>query len=152
MVQANQVPIATQPVPGRVNFLMELIEALNRNQISLSQQQLTDANSTMIATTMEEEMYVAWNQKLQVDDENIQGVTSQTPDESNVLTKLQLQYNYDNSQASSNESQLQGLIESGQGQTSTDAQNLQMFAQITQSATSIMSTLTSMLQSMGIIA
>jgi hypothetical protein len=86
------------------------------------------------------------------DDYNIQQINQNTPDESNALTKAQLQYNYDNSQASSNESQLQGLIESGQGQTSTDAQNLQMFAQITQSATSIMSTLTSMLQSMGIIA
>jgi len=151
MPQSNQAPTNLQPAP-RVNFMLELIEALNRNQDSLSKQQLTDANSTMIATTMEENMYAAWNQKLQTDDQNIQGVTSQTPDESNVLTKYQLQYNYDNSLASSNESQLQGLIESGQGQTSTDAQNLQMFAQITQSATSIMSTLTSMLQSMGIIA
>lgn len=145
-------PISLQPPPSRANFMFALITALEREQTSESNQQASDAESTMLSTTMLENMTNSWNAVLKQANGVVQSINKDTPDESNAMTKAQLAYNYDNSLSNSNTSQLQGTVQAEQGQTSSDATNMQMMTQIMQSATSIMQTLTSILQSMGVVA
>ncbi|MBS0629830.1 MAG: hypothetical protein JSS30_06365 [Verrucomicrobia bacterium] len=137
-------PIALEP-SHRQNFMYALMTAVGKDQDSMSMQQIVDSKTTMIDASIENAMYNHYNQILQNDAEAIQKVPEGQSWTSDEINKLQAQYNVDSSTAQSNESQQDGMVQSGQGQTSTDASNLQMKAQMLQAVNGIQSALTNML-------
>lgn len=141
----NQVPAGPQLPKQRVNFMYALMEAVGKDQDSMSMMQMVDAKSTMLAVDLEQTLYAYWNKILEQDDAKIQAVDPKSDNAATIINQLQSQYNVDSSTGQSNESQEDGVVQSTQGQTSTDASNLQMKAQMIQGVNSIQSTLTNML-------
>lgn len=141
--------VPTAPLPllpqQRVNFMYALMKAVGRDQDSMSMMQMIDAKSTELSVDLEQKLYAYWNGVLEKDDVAIQKVVVTDPNASSEINKLQSQYNVDSSTGQSNESQEDGVVQSTQGQTSTDASNLQMKAQMIQGVNSIQSALTNML-------
>lgn len=123
------------------NFMMLLMEAVSKDQILLSQQQIIDAKTTQMSVGFEEAVYSYWNSQggplAQA-----AGQIAQHPDQ---VAYYQTLYQNLSAQAQSQESNGSGTVESGQGQTSSDAQNLQMKAQLAQGVNSILTTLSGLL-------
>lgn len=137
------------------NFILAMMKAVSKDQSTLSQMQIVDANSTMLATKIEENIYEYWNGPhgpLARDEGKISDYAgSSHKDASNEVTKWQTQYSEDSAKAQQYEQQQDGNVQSAQGQTSSDATNLQMKAQMVQGLNSILST-TSSLLNQGITA
>lgn len=142
--QAPAAPVVTVPAE-RINFMYALMKAVGNDQDSMSLMQVTDAKTTMNAVNLEQMLYTQWNKVLQNDALAIQGVDPKSDNASSIIQQLQSQYNVDSSKAQTEESQQDGATQSAQGQTSTDASNLQMKAQMVQGVNSIQSALTNML-------
>ena len=129
------------------NFMFDLIKAIMHDQSTMSQQQLTDAQSTLNATKFETAIYNYWKGVLAAAAKNVQHqATSGDKDTRSARVQAaQAAYSNDNADAQMYESQQDAMVQSTQGQTQTDATNLQMKAQMQQSANSILTTLVNML-------
>lgn len=140
-------PINLKPAP-RVNFMYAMMKAVGRDQDSMSLQQITDSKSTMLAVTMEQNMYRSWNGILQTDDQNISAVDPGSDNAPSIINQLQSKYNVDASTAQSMESQQDGgMVQPLQGQASSDANNLGMKAQTMQGLNTLQAALSSILAS-----
>jgi len=129
----TQVPDSNR-VPVGTNYMLALMGAVNKDQTTLSEQQITDAKSTMIATQLESNLYNYWMKKLTSDAGNI-------PKSGKDIAYYQGIYQKDSAAAQSMETQQDGAVQASQGQTSSDATNLQMKAQMVQGVTSILTAL-----------
>jgi len=129
------------------NFMYDLMKAVMHDQSTMSQQQLTDAQSTMNATKFETAIYNYWKGRLAYYAGQVQSAaTSGNSKTRSARTQAaQAAYSNANADAQMNESQGNAIIQTTQGQTQSDATNLQMKAQIQQSANSILTTLVNML-------
>ncbi len=121
-------------VPVSTNYMLALMEAVNKDQTTLSEQQITDAKSTMIATQLESNLYNYWMKKLSSD-------AGKIPKSGDKIAYYQGIYQKDSAAAQSMETQQDGAVQASQGQTSSDATNLQMKAQMVQGVTSILTAL-----------
>lgn len=126
------------PDHGPVNFMLLLYEAINKDQNGMAQQQIVDAESTKISVGFEEKIYSVWNQLLETDATNILNNPNQ-------VQYYQSVYNTHSAEAQAGENDEDGTVQSQQGQTSSDAQNLQMKAQMVQGINSILTTLSGLL-------
>lgn len=146
-----QAQVANKGAPAKqaqpTNFMYDLMKAIMHDQSTMSQQQLTDAQSTMIATKIETALYTAWKDTLTLAAQHVEHeATSGHKKTRGARTQAaQANYSLQNSKAQMNESQQDAMVQSTQGQTQSDATNLQMKAQIQQSANSILTTLVNML-------
>lgn len=129
------MPLEKQPT----NFLMALMKALQENEKTESKEQMTDAQSTEFAVNLEEKLYTYWNGKL---DYWVGKINSAS--KSKVST-YQSDYSEAHAEASANQSQQDGAVQADQQQTSADASNLQMQAQMIPGVTSILDALVNML-------
>lgn len=137
-------PIGLLP-PHSSNFMLALMEAVSKDQNSMSKMQITDAQTTENAVSVENSLYNYWNQQLGFWSGVIAGINPNADNASYYIQQYQDDYNVTSAQGQANESQQDGMVQSGQGQTSTDASNLQMKAQMVQSVNDILSALTNML-------
>lgn len=126
---------------ANVNFMMLLMEALSKDQITLSHQQVLDAQTTEMSVEFEEKIYQFQNGS----SGPLAYWAAAIRNNPNEVAYYQAQYQNASALAQSEESQGSGTVESGQGQTSTDAQNLQMKAQMAQGVNSILTTLSGLL-------
>jgi len=140
-----QKPVGLIPKGGGTNFMYALMKAVSKDQSSMSTQQIIDAKTTQNDAAIETALYGYWNQVLESIDAQIQMVNPNWDNSSQIMNKLQNEYNVNSAQGQSNESQEDGAVQAAQGQTSTDASNLQMKAQMIQSVNGILSALTNML-------
>lgn len=130
------------------NFMYDLMTAIELDQSTMSEQQFVDAQSTMNATSLETDLYNHWSSVLTNDSNNVKRQADNGGDnEAENVQVAQSQYSTDNAKAQSNESQMDALVQSTQGQTQSDATNLQMKAQLQQSANTILTTLVNFLGS-----
>lgn len=145
-----------EPIPllpsARVNFMLAMLEAVMKDQTTLSQTEITDANSTELATTMETDIYQYWNgpdSPLESDLVEIQAWAGISPKDDPTApgeaAYWQKKYAQDSAKAQSSESSQDGMVQSAQGQTSSDASNLQTKAQMVVGMNSIESALSNML-------
>lgn len=123
------------------NFMMLLMEAVAKDQIYLSRQQILDAKTTQISVGFEEAVYSYWNGP----DGPLAQAASDIASHPKEVAYYQSVYQNQSAIAQSQESNGSGTVESGQGQTQTDAQNLQMKAQYVQGVNSILTALTGLL-------
>jgi hypothetical protein len=129
-----------------LSFLYAYMAAIQKDQSTMSGQQLIDGKTTECDSTLELQMYEAWNSTLNFDVGQISAkIKAGGKHESENVELAQAQYNSDSQAAQSQESQEDAVVQASQGQTQSDASNLQMKAQMAQSVTSIMSTLVQML-------
>lgn len=139
------------------NFMYALMKAIEHDQITMSQQQFTDAKSTQLAADFERELYDYWKNILAKDAGNVEKVAEKladgglTPEEAQKLhdrlVKLQQIYSEHQSEAQSNESQTDALTQSTQQADESDAKNLAAKAQMMQAANSILGVMVNMLGS-----
>lgn len=130
------------------NFMFDLAKAIEKDQSTMSEQQLTDAESALFATKLEEQLYGFWERKLDNAAQNVTATYDKYKNSSKLSEKVQeaqTDYSKDNADAQSNETQQDAMVQSAQGQTQSDATNLSMKAQIMQAANSILTTLINML-------
>lgn len=129
------------------NFMFDLMKAIMHDQSTMSQQQLTDAQSTMNATKFETAIYNHWKTVLAEAAANVQtqADSGSSKTRASRVQAAQAAYSNDNADAQMYESQQDAMVQSTQGQTQSDATNLQMKAQMQQSANSILTTLVNML-------
>ena len=134
-------------VPSGSNFMYALMKAIMHDQSTMSQQQLTDAQSTMNATKFETAIYNYWKGKLTQDAWYVQwnANNGNSKTRSARVQAAQAKYSNANADAQMYESQQDAMVQSTQGQTQSDATNLQMKAQIQQAANSILTTLVNLL-------
>lgn len=140
-LQKQIKPITREPS----SFLFLMMKALEKNQTTESNQQITDAKSTEIAVTAEGKLYAYWNKQLETISGKIAGITGTSTTDSNERANLMKEFQVDQSKAQSNQSQQDGAVQADQGQTSSDATNLQMQGQMVQGANSILSALVNFL-------
>lgn len=131
------------------NFMLDMMKALDKDQNTLSEQQIIDAKSTDIAVQIEAALYKYWNAVLTKCAAKIADYKAQAKKDGNKpekeITILSKEYATDSALAQSSESQQDGTVQANQGQTSSDAMNLQMKAQMAQGINSILSTLVNLL-------
>lgn len=140
-LQKQIKPITREPT----SFLLLMMQALEKNQQTESNQQITDANSTELAVTAESKLYAYWNGKLEAISAQIAQITGTSTQDSNDRANLMKQFQVDQSEAQSNQSQQDGSVQADQGQTSSDATNLQMQGQMVQGVNTILSALVNFL-------
>lgn len=155
MSEANTVsplPLPLHPLPIHHlegSFMYALMKAIEKDQNTMSEMQIINADSTMIAAKIESNLYGYWNAVLKKDADEVEyyttGKGSKEKDASKKAQKWQQQYNVDSAKAQSEESQQDGAVQGAQGQTSADASNLQMKAQMVQGVNSILTTLVNLL-------
>ncbi|NGX48401.1 MAG: hypothetical protein K1000chlam3_01792, partial [Chlamydiae bacterium] len=116
---------------------------------TLSEQQVLDAKSTEIAVQIEANLYDFWMDALAKVTQEIANykywAKQSGRSDSAELAYLTKSYATDSAHAQSMESQQDGAVQADQGQTSMDATNLQMKAQMVQGVNSILSTLVNLL-------
>ena len=138
----------SSPPPTVGNYMLALMEAIQKDQSTMSEQQLVDAKSTMNATTFETDIYNYWKTQLQKDADAVTDASTSKGSDSDRSAKTnaaQAQFSKDNAVAQMNESQQDSLVQSTQGQAQSDATNLQMKASIAQAANSVLTTLVNLL-------
>ncbi|NGX48360.1 MAG: hypothetical protein K1000chlam3_01751 [Chlamydiae bacterium] len=131
------------------NFMLDLMKAVDKDQSTLSEQQVLDAKSTEIAVQIEANLYKYWMNELSVVTKEIANykywAKQSGRSDSGELAYLTKFYALASAHAQSMESQQDGAVQADQGQTSMDATNLQMKAQMVQGVNSILSTLVNLL-------
>ncbi len=127
---------------GNTSYMWAMMKAVSEDQDSMSQQQITDAQTTQLAAGIEANIYNYWNGVLNTD---ATAVAKADPKTTGAVAKAQQTYTVDSAKAQSFETQQDGLVTSAQGQTSADATNLQMKAQMVQGLNSIWAALSAML-------
>ena len=130
-----------QKAAGPVNFMYLLMKALEKDQNSLSSQEIADAKTTEFDVALEANIYGYWNTVLEGDAAAIK----HDKKNSKKMKDEQAQMNADSTTANSNETMEDGTVQAAQGQTQTDASNLQMKAQMAQGVNSILLALSNML-------
>ena len=127
------------------NYLLNLLEAVAKDQSSMSKMEMVDSKSTEVNVKELTILYAYWNNNvLKKDIANIKSAVKHH-DSPGWISTLQQVYNADSAKAQAAESQQDGAVKSSQGQTSSDATNLQMKAQIVQSINSIEAALANMM-------
>ncbi len=128
------------------SYVYAMLKALQGNQNSLENMQIVDAKSTEAQAAIETSMYEHWNSLLADDAQKVYDAsTDSSKDSQEKVPGLQAKYNEASSEAQSNQSQQDGVVQSGQQQTSADASNLQMMVQSVQALNGILSALSGML-------
>ncbi len=143
------------------NFMFALMKAVEKDQTTLSQQQIVDSKTTMLQVKIEEQIYQYWNNdpsspinkaldkiskyaKYSGNHSDEKHSSKEEHDTSEV-NKWQAKYNAASAKAQSAENQQDGTVKASQGQTSSDASNLQMKAQMLQGINGLESALSNML-------
>lgn len=131
------------------NPIYLLMCAVAKDQATLSNQQMVDAQTTEMAVKQEVDIYSIWNGTGPTGGPGILGYDVQLIEtaiqEGKNPAAAQARYQADAAKAQAQESTADGSVQSGQQQTTTDAQNLQMKAQMAQGVNSILTTLSSLL-------
>ena len=140
----QNTPNQPQPLlkPPR-NFEYAIMNAVENDQNTTQKQEITDAQTTINDTTMEEAYYQAWDNILQTDAGNIKtanGNTSTTPG-------LQATYSTDSTDAQSQQSMCDSATQASQTAVGQDGTNLSNMAQIASAATSIASNMAQVISS-----
>lgn len=125
------------------SYVYAMIAAVAEDQSSLSKQQETDANTTEISVKMESNLYAHWQTVFNNDHYYINHYAKDKNSEKE--NDWMNQYNIDSASAQESEATQDGIVQAGQQQTSADASNLQMKAQMVQAVNSISSTVSGML-------
>lgn len=139
-LQKQTKPITREPT----SFLFLMMKALEKNQATESKQQITDAKTTELSVALEGKLYAYWNKVLS----EIATEISNTPDSKQGSTEranLMKDFQVDQSKAQSAQSQQDGEVQADQGQTSSDATNLQMQGRMVQGANTVLSALVNFL-------
>ena len=125
------------------NFMLLLMKALEKDQNTLSNQEIVDAKSTEYDVKIEMTIYNYWNWKLGCAYDNIKKAVKNK--NSSKLKQYQAQMNLESTESQSNESMQDGAVQAAQGQAQTDASNLQLIAQMALGVISILLALSNML-------
>ena len=138
-LQSGNTP--STPIRGHGNFEYAIMNAVNKDQISMQNQEITDAQTTMNNTKFEASYYSAWDAILQADSTKIKNDTGnqQTADES--------QYSTDSTTAQSQQNMCDSATQASQTATGQDGTNLSNMAQIATAATSIASNMAQVISS-----
>ncbi|NGX38522.1 MAG: hypothetical protein K1000chlam2_01696 [Chlamydiae bacterium] len=144
MGNSTTIPVIKPQKPLEpVNFMLLLMKALEKDQTTLSKQEIVDAKTTEFDVKIESAIYKSWNKKLQAASDKIQKAVKHK--KSSKVKQYQAQMNVESTESQSNESQQEGSVQAAQGQTQSDASNLQMKAQMAQGVNSILLALSNML-------
>lgn len=131
------------------NFILAMMEAVSKDQTTLSSQEITDAKTTELDVQSEENIYLHWNGDGSVNNKGVLGTdvdnVINNEGNTNAENALNAKYNKDSTTAQGIESQMDGTTQTAQSQTSADGTNLQMKAQLVQGLMSIMSTTSNLL-------
>jgi|GEM_PF-5817383 len=127
-------------IPAK-NFMLAMMEAVEKDQDTMSSQQITDAKATEEAVQLEANLYTHWMGELKYITSEIWGAKG----DSSTLKKYMAIYSEQSAEGQSMESQQDGAVQADQGQTTSDATNLQMKAQMIQGINSVLSTLVNLL-------
>lgn len=145
----NPLPEPLAPTPSPILppvscFLYALYKALQKDQQTMSEQQVISAKATENAAVMESNIYKFWSDVLTKDAALVQRDCTDKKYKDD-LPGDQQNYSLASSKAQSQQSQQDGLVQGAQGQTSADASNLEMKTQMAQGMNTILSMLTSLL-------
>ena len=130
---------ALQPIRTHGNFEYAIMNAVNNDQVSMQNQEITDAKTTINDTKFEAAYYSAWDSILQQD------ATAIAKDPTN--TALQTQYSTDSTIAQSQQNMCDSATQASQTATGQDGTNLSNMAQIATAATSIASNMAQVIAS-----
>ena len=135
---------------GPVNFMYLLMEAVAKDQNTLTKMQIIDSKATLFAVKMTAAIYEYWygsggpiSHAQSMINKYAYGKASKQ--NTNEMYAWQARFNQDSARAQSNSQQEDGVVQSTQGQTSSDANNLEMKARMIQGINGILSALTNML-------
>lgn len=123
------------------NFMLDLMQAVNKDDSTLSVQQMQDAKTTMLDTELQANILNYWMGELHSLGMDIW----RNRDDTKYVAGLQGQYNADSSKEQAEVGEQQGATSAAEGQTRSDATNLQMKAQLVQSVNGILTALTNLL-------
>ena len=141
-------PIIPKHIPVG-NFMLAMMLAVEKDQTTLSSQQITDAKSTEIAVKIEANIYNFWINELDILSNDIANykkeakIAGRTP--SAEMKYLVSYYSTMQTDAQKNETEQDAVVQANQGQASSDATNLQMKAQLVQGINSILTSLAALL-------
>jgi hypothetical protein len=140
------------------NFMLALMEAVSKDQNTLSLQEIQDAQSTEASVKLEEGLYGYYNvnpNPLPSHDQTVPGgllgydafMLKQAAEnhDQDGMTRWQSQYQADAARGQGAEGQLDGVVQSGQGQTSSDGANLGQKAELARILGSIATTTANLL-------
>ena len=136
---------ADAKVAGPVNWMLLMMEAVQKDQNSMANMQLTDAQSTELGVKIETAIYAFW-----YENKSIPGTVAywtqkiEDAKKSTDIQKDQAEYSTASADAQKNTSQQDGVVQEQQQQTSTDASNLAMKAQMIQPINQLISALAAM--------
>lgn len=140
------------PVHGQpMSFMYALMKAMEKDQATMEQMQITDAQTTELDATIETNLYTYYNAQLQKYADGVAWWDSpdgQKQDKKHWQANAaadQAEYNKYAAEEQSAAGQQDGGVQAAQGQTSTDASNLQMKVQLAQGVESILAALSSLL-------
>jgi hypothetical protein len=135
--------------PSEINFMLAMMEAVEKDQSTMSEQEITDAKATEVAVNLEGDLYSHWMGDLKKITEEIKKYKTLAKDHNQspaeYLKYLMSKYSTLSAEGQAMESQQDGAVQADQGQTTSDSTNLQMKAQMVQGINSILSTLVNLL-------
>ncbi|MDN3505969.1 MAG: hypothetical protein P0S96_01925 [Simkaniaceae bacterium] len=123
------------------NFMLDLMKAVNKDDSTMSMQQMQDSKTTMLDTELQANILNFWMDTLHRLGMDIW----EHRDHTKYVAGLQGQYNADSSKEQAEVGDQQGATSAAEGQTRSDATNLQMKAQLVQSVNGILTALTNLL-------
>ncbi len=130
---------------AEVNFMMAMINAVDRSQMSLSGMQAIDGQSTIAAAEVEKEISDEWNGPNGTLAQDAKAVANAKSD--NDRAAAQAKFQEDSARAQSEISTGDGLTQQEQNLSSMDSSNLQKIVECATAVNSIGSTLASALAS-----
>lgn len=146
--QENPLPLPVHE-PYRGNFMYALMKALEKDQNSLSQSQINQAEAAKIAGTVYLHIEQYWGAKCATDAKNASWFASKGGRKDkhwkDKVTQWEQQYNEDNANGQCQEANAQAPVTSSQQTISSVASDLQTKAQMAQGVNSILATLSALL-------
>ncbi len=133
-----------------MSFLYALLAAEQKDQNTMSYQQITDAITTQNNASMEEAIYQQSNAQLKTDASAVSKFINShqsmsTSADTATLQQLNVKYQSDSTQCQTYQNTADSTVQASQTQVGQDGQNLANKAQLVQTMLSISSTMSSLL-------